>query len=274
MAWDGDPRVIPRTQSSLAVSADGERWLLINASPDLRRQIATTPPLHPKAGRRHSPIAGVLLTNGDVDHVAGLLSLRESQPFRLFGTSSVLEDLAANAIFNVMSPHVVARESVEPDKPFEPLPGLSVTLFAVPGKVPLWLESGEPAIGDATETTVGAMIEVRGRRLAYVPGCALVTDTVRERLAGVDVLLFDGTVLLDDDLIRAGVGEKTGWRMGHVPMTGANGSIEALADVPIGRRIFVHINNTNPVLVEDSPEREFVERAGWQIAHDGMTVTL
>ncbi len=274
LAWDGDPRVTPRTQSSLAVSADGERWLLINASPDLRQQIARTPPLHPRAGRRHSPVAAVLLTNGDVDHVAGLLSLRESQPFRLFGTSSVLDGLAENSIFNVMSPHFVVREAVQLDLPFHPLPGLSVTLFAVPGKVPLWLENGDPVIGEATETTVGVMIEAQGRRLAYVPGCALVTDSVRERLSGVDVLLFDGTVLFDDDLIRAGVGEKTGWRMGHVPMTGSNGSIEALAGVPIGQRIFVHINNTNPALIEASRERESVEQAGWQIAHDGMTVSL
>jgi pyrroloquinoline quinone biosynthesis protein B len=247
---------------------------LINASPDLRQQIAQTPPLHPKAGRRGTPIASVLLTNGDVDHIAGLLSLRESQAFRLFGTASVLEALAANTVFDVMSPRFVTRDPVHLDEPFQPLPGLTVTLFAVPGKVPLWLEGGEPAIGEVTETTVGAMIETDGRRLAYIPACALVTDAVRERLDGVDVLLFDGTVLFDDDLIRAGVGEKTGWRMGHVPMTGENGSIEALSGVRIGQRIFVHINNTNPVLIEHSRERSLVEEAGWQVAYDGMMVTL
>ncbi|WP_288587808.1 MBL fold metallo-hydrolase, partial [uncultured Methylobacterium sp.] len=160
------------------------------------------------------------------------------------------------------------------ETPFEPLPGLRVTLFAVPGKVPLWLEGAEVEIGAATETTVGAMIEAGGKRLAYVPGCALVNDEVRGRLDGVDALLFDGTVLADDDMIRAGVGTKTGWRMGHVPMTGEGGSVAALSEVPIGQKVFVHINNTNPVLVEDSPERRSIEAAGWVVAHDGLALSL
>ncbi|MDB5646596.1 MBL fold metallo-hydrolase, partial [Methylobacterium sp.] len=160
------------------------------------------------------------------------------------------------------------------DRAFEPVPGLTVTLFSVPGKVPLWLEDETMEIGAETETTVGAMIEAGGRRVAYIPGCARVTDGLKDRIAGVDALLFDGTVLLDDDMIRAGVGTKTGWRMGHVPMTGDGGSIAALADVAIGRRVFVHINNTNPVLVEDSEERRQVEASGWTVAHDGLTLHL
>lgn len=274
LAWAGDPRVAPRTQSSLAVSADGERWLLVNAAPDLRQQIAQNPALQPKSGLRHTPIGAVLLTNGDVDHVAGLLSLRESQAFKLFGTSQILDSLSANPVFDVMSPRFVERSPVRLHAAFEPIDGLQVTLFPVPGKVPLWLERGEPVIGEATETTVGALIEAAGRRLAYIPGCALVTDEVRHHIRGVDALLFDGTVFMDDDLIRAGVGQKTGWRMGHMPMTGENGSLRALADLVIGRKIFVHLNNTNPVLVDGSEERSFVERAGWQVAHDGMKVVL
>ena len=129
-------------------------------------------------------------------------------------------------------------------------------------------------IGAETETTVGALIEANGRRLAYIPGCARVTDGLRDRIAGVDALLFDGTVLHDDDMIRVGVGTKTGWRMGHVPMRGANGSIDALAGTAIGRRVFVHINNTNPVLVEGSPERADVEAAGWTVGHDGLSLAL
>jgi len=264
--------VKPRTQSSLAVSANGDNWLLINASPDLRQQIAATPALHPKMGLRHSPITAVLVTNGDVDHVAGLLSLRESQPFQLFGTAQVLAAISDNTVFDVMAPRFVPRLAVALEETFEPVPGLAATLFPVPGKAPLWLEKGEPSIGEATEATVGAMIEANGRRIAYIPGCALVTDAVRERVGRVDALLFDGTVLADDDLIRAGVGEKTGWRMGHVPMTGDRGSIRALAEAPIGQRIFVHINNTNPILIEDSVERRLVEEAGWIVAHDGMVV--
>lgn len=274
MAWAGDRRVLPRTQSSLAVSPDGERWLLVNASPDIRQQVFATPALHPRRSLRHSPVEAVLLTNGDVDHVAGLLTLREGQPFRLHATRSILDSIAANRVFDVMAADVVARSEVALDEPFWPVPGLSVTLFAVPGKVPLWLEDGTPEIGAETETTVGAMIAANGRRLAYVPGCARVTDGLKRRLSGVDALLFDGTVLADDDLIRAGVGTKTGWRMGHVPMTGEGGAIAALADVDLGRRIFVHINNTNPVLVEASPARREVEAAGWTVAHDGLTLSL
>ncbi|AWN42458.1 pyrroloquinoline quinone biosynthesis protein PqqB [Methylobacterium durans] len=267
-------RVRPRTQSSIAVSPDGDNWLLVNASPDIRQQLFDNPVLHPREGLRHSPIRAVLLTNGDVDHVAGLLTLREGQPFTLYGTQGILGSVNDNRVFDVMAAETVARRAISLDETFEPVPGLSVTLFAVPGKVPLWLEDESLQIGAETETTVGAMIEAGGRRLAYIPGCARVTEALKARISGVDALLFDGTVLHDDDMIRAGVGTKTGWRMGHVPMRGENGSVEALADVSIGRRLFVHINNTNPVLVEGSPERADVESAGWTVGHDGLSLTL
>ena len=267
-------RVRPRTQSSIVVSPDGENWLLVNASPDIRQQLFDNPVMHPREGLRHSPIRAVLLTNGDVDHVAGLLTLREGQPYTLYATSGILDSVNANRVFDVMAAGVVAREAISLDRRFEPLPGLAVTLFAVPGKVPLWLEDETMEIGAETETTVGAMIEANGRRLAYIPGCAHVTNDLKARIAGVDALLFDGTVLHDDDMIRAGVGTKTGWRMGHVPMRGEGGSVDALADVAIGRRVFVHINNTNPVLIEGSPERAEVESQGWTVAHDGLSLAL
>ncbi|MEH3148329.1 MAG: pyrroloquinoline quinone biosynthesis protein PqqB [Methylobacterium frigidaeris] len=274
MAWAGDARVRPRTQSSLAVSPDGDEWLLVNASPDVRQQIVSTPALHPREGLRHSPVRSVLLTNGDVDHVAGLLTLREGQPLDLYATAGILASLSGNRVFDVMAEGIVARREIAPGRSFAPLPGLSVTLFAVPGKVPLWLEDGTPEIGAETETTVGAMIEAGGRRLAYVPGCARVTDDLKARLAGADALLFDGTVLHDDDMIRAGVGTKTGWRMGHVPMAGPGGSIAGFAGLPLGRRVFVHVNNTNPVLVEGSDARRAVEAEGWTVAHDGLALEL
>ena len=267
-------RVRPRTQSSIAVSPDGERWLLVNASPDIRQQLFDNPVLHPREGLRHSPIHAVLLTNGDVDHVAGLLTLREGQPYTLYATRGILGSVNDNRVFDVMAADVVRREAISLDQTFEPVPGLRVTLFTVPGKVPLWLEDATMEIGAETETTVGAMIEAGGRRLAYIPGCARVTDGLRERIAGVDALLFDGTVLYDDDMIRAGVGTKTGWRMGHVPMRGDGGSVAGLRDVAIGRRVFVHINNTNPVLVEGSEARAEVEAAGWTVAHDGLALSL
>ena len=274
LAWAGDPRVRPRTQSSLAVSADGSRWLLVNASPDIRQQIAQNPALHPREGVRHSPIAALLLTNGDVDHVAGLLSLRERQPFRVYAAGEILDALNDNRVFDVANREVVPREAADLDRPFEPLPGLSATLFAVPGKVPLWLEGDDPVVGEATEATVGVTLEAGSKRVAYVPGCAAVTDAVRERIAGADLLLFDGTVYRDDEMRLAGVGEKTGRRMGHLPMSGPDGSIAALSGVSVGRRVFVHINNTNPILVEGSDERRAVEAAGWTVGHDGMAFGL
>ncbi len=267
-------RVRPRTQSSIAVSPNGTDWLLVNASPDIRQQLFDSPAMHPQAGLRHSPIKAVLLTNGDVDHVAGLLTLREGQPFTLYGTAGILDSVNANRVFDVMAEAVVARSAVAMERSFAPLPGLTVTLFPVPGKVPLWLEDETMEIGAETETTVGAMIEANGRRLAYIPGCARVTEKLKGQIAGVDALLFDGTVYYDDDMIRAGVGTKTGWRMGHVPMRGEGGAVEVLADVALGRRVFVHINNTNPVLIEDSPERAEIEAAGWTVAHDGLELSL
>ena len=174
LAWAGDARVKPRTQSSLAVSADGARWLLLNASIDLRQQILATRALQPKGEGRGSPIAAVLLTNTDVDHAAGLLALRERQPFTIFGTRATLETIGANRIFDVVGPDIVPRRAVELGKPFEPLPGLVVELFPVPGKVPLWLEEGEVTTDAIGEGTVGVAVEAAGRRLVYAPGCARV----------------------------------------------------------------------------------------------------
>lgn len=270
LAWAGDPRVKPRTQSSLAVSADGERWLVVNASPDIRHQIAQTPELQPRTRGRDSPIAAILLTNGDVDHVAGLLSLRERQPLRLYATSGILRQLAANRIFDVADPKLVVRQPVGIDGWFEPVPGLRVELFSVPGKVPLWLEDETLVVGDEGENTIGVSIASGDRRIVYIPGCAAVSPGVRRRIEGATLLLFDGTLWSDDEMIVAGLGEKTGRRMGHLPMAGPDGSIAALSQVDGGRRVFVHINNSNPTLVEGSPQLAFVQRAGWDVAFDGM----
>lgn len=274
LARAGDARVSSRTQSSLAVSADGEAWLLINASPDVRQQISATTELHPRRGLRDSPISAVLLTNGDVDHVAGLLTLRESQAFRLYATQSVAQAVDANRIFAVCAPGLVPRLPVTMGTRFEPVPGLQVEMFAVPGKVALWLEDETMRIGDETDSTVGLEITAGGKRLLYIPGCAQVTDALCQRVAGADALLFDGTMWTDDEMVEAGLGSKTARRMGHVPLSGAGGSIAALADAPVRRRVFVHINNTNPILVEGSRERAAAERAGWEVAADGMRISL
>ena len=274
LARSDDLRVTARTQSSIAISADGEAWLLVNASPDVRQQISQTPELHPQHGSRHSPISAVLLTNGDVDHTAGLLTLREGQPFHLYATASVRDAVDANRIFSVCAPALVPRLPVVIGQAFEPVPGLRVEMFAVPGKVALWLEEASTVIGEATENTVGLDISAGGRRLLYIPGCAEVTDAVRARVEGADALLFDGTLWTDAEMIEAGLGHKTARRMGHAPVSGAGGSFEGLSNVGVGRRVFIHINNTNPLLVAGSPERASAEASGWEVGFDGMRIEL
>ena len=273
LAWAGDPRVSRRTQSSLAVSADGRAWVLVNASPDLRQQIVATPDLHPRQGARDTPIAAVVLTNGDVDHVAGLLTLREGQPFALHASPSLHALLDGDPVFRVLDPALVSRHAMTLDVP-STVAGLRITPFTVPGKVPLFLESGTVESGRETDMTVGLVIGAEGRRAVHVPGCATVTDALLGRVAGADLLLFDGTTYTDDEMVGLGLSSKTAARMGHVAMSGPRGSLAALAGADVARRVYVHINNTNPVLVEGSPERRTVEAAGWQIAHDGMEIAL
>jgi pyrroloquinoline quinone biosynthesis protein B len=278
LAWNGDARVKPRTQSSIAASVDGRSWLLLNASPDLRAQILAQPRLSPVAvggddERRASPIAGVLVTNGDVDHLAGLLTLREKQPLDLFATAGVHAVLADDPIFGVLDRDLVSRRTVAVGEDFEPLPRLSVELFPVPGKVPLYLEGETVEIGGEGEMTVGVRLSDGGRTAFYVPGCAAVTPALRGRVKGADLLLFDGTVFHDDEMQRAGVGAKTGRRMGHVPIAGEGGSLGAFDGLGIAARTYIHVNNTNPILVEGSLERQAVEAAGWRVAEDGQEIS-
>jgi pyrroloquinoline quinone biosynthesis protein B len=212
----------------------------------------------------------VVLTNGDVDHVAGLLTLRERHAFTLFALAPVHALLAQNPIFGVLDPARVRRVEVAPGARFAAA-GLELELFPVPGKAPLYAEEAEPEIGGETGETAGVF--VHGAGLAYVPGCAALTPPLLDRLHGAPVVLFDGTLYADDEMIRAGLGEKTGRRMGHIPIAGPGGSFAALAPLP-GRKIYVHLNNTNPLLIEGSPERLRVEAAGFEVAHDGMEIAL
>lgn len=272
------------TQTSIAVSVDDRNWFLINASPDLRQQISDTRQLWPRRGElRHSPIAGVVLTNGEVDAVAGLLSLREGSPFTVYAHARVLAILKSNSIFNVLSEKNVRRQPIEIGTPFEPaLPdgspsGLVIEPFAVAGKGAWYLE-GEthPGGEDEDGDTLGLRIAEKSgdKHLFFIAACARVTPDLRQRITGAPLVLFDGTVWHDDELIAAGLGTKTGQRMGHIAMSGAEGAIEALAQAEIGNKIFLHINNSNPALLPKSPERRYLESAGWQIAADGMEMTL
>ncbi|SDF21457.1 pyrroloquinoline quinone biosynthesis protein B [Salipiger thiooxidans] len=261
-----------QTQSSLAVSANGTDWAILNASPDIRAQLATTPELHP-TGLREMPLRSVLLTNGDIDHVAGLLTLREMQPFTLFATAGIHEVLAVNPIFAALNPSVVTRAEVALERPAEIAPGLFATLFAVPGKVPLYMEGDEVQTDLVGEQTVGVELRAGDETAFYIPGCAMLNDALRHRLEGAALVFFDGTLWRDDEMVRAGLGQKTGRRMGHMSMSGADGSIAAFEHMKIGRKVFVHMNNTNPVLRPGSEERRAAEKAGWTIGQDGMEVT-
>ncbi|HWX04820.1 MAG TPA: pyrroloquinoline quinone biosynthesis protein PqqB [Bradyrhizobium sp.] len=272
------------TQASIAVSADGEHWYLVNASPDLRQQLIATPQLHPKAGRlRHSPIAGVILTNGEIDAVAGLLSMREGSPFTIYAHARVLSILKANSIFDVLSEKNVRREAIEVDRVFEPMrpdgapSGIEILPFAVAGKSAWYLEGKAHPGGDhGAGDTLGLRIrdKATGKHFYFLAACAGVTDDLKARLAGAPLIFFDGTVWRDDELIAAGLSSKTGQGMGHIAMSGDGGAIESLAGLDIGRKMFLHINNSNPALLQDSAERKLAERAGWQIPADGTEITL
>lgn len=271
----GDAAARPRSQASLAVSADGASWVVVNASPDLRQQIAATPALHPRPDTlRNSPIAAVVLTGAEVDTIAGLLTLRERQRFRLFAAAPGLAVLDENPIFRALNPDFVTREEMALGTPFAPAPGLTVEAYPVPGKVPLFAESGaDPGMAEEGEA-VGLAISAGGATLHYIPGCAMMTPALSRRLEGAACVMFDGTLFTDDEMIAAGAGPKTGRRMGHMPITGEGGSVEAFSGLGVIRRIYVHLNNTNPALLDDSPERAHLASLGWEVAEDGMEIAL
>ncbi len=279
-ARDGSIKTKWRTQASIAVSADGERWLLVNASPDMRQQLLQTKSLWPRQSPRHSPIDAVLLTSGEIDHVAGLLSLRESQAFTLWATPRILEILGENAIFGALNPKYVTRRSFPLNQSFEPAGprgplGFAVTAFPVPGKVPLFLEGrNQGNLGGMPEETVGLEVTAGGASFHYIPGCARMTPELKARLKGSALVFFDGTLWQNDELIDLGISPKTGARMGHMNISGADGTLAAFADLDVKRKVFIHVNTTNPVLDEGSSERAEITAQGWDVAEDGMRVVL
>ncbi|MDF1804323.1 pyrroloquinoline quinone biosynthesis protein PqqB [Thalassovita sp.] len=265
-------RISASGQSSLAVSVDGHSWAILNASPDIRQQMQASPRMHPRA-LRDTPVGSVLLTNGDIDHIAGLLSLREQTPFQMFATGEIHKVLADNRIFDAVNREVVPRVTVALDQPFELLPGLTAKLFAVPGKVPLFMEGTEVQTDLEGEQTVGVRLSDGAKTAYYIPGCATVTDKLLDQIADADQLFFDGTLWDDNEMIRTGTGVKTGRRMGHIPISGPDGSIVRLSGLKAAKT-FIHINNTNPIWQPDSLERAFVTGNGWQIAADGQETEI
>ncbi len=273
----GSIRATARAQSSIAVSADGERWYVANASPDIRQQIESFAQLHPRRGWRDTPIEAIILTNADVDHVAGLLSLRESQPLLIYATETVRGwVIGSNAIFCVLNvaPKQSRGEKIQMNET-RPLIGLDgkasgilFEAFAVPGKPPtyLGLQFGPD------EATIGLRFIDEGseRSVAYVPGIKQIDSRLEQIIRSCDCILFDGTCWSDDELIAQGAGTKTALAMGHLPIGGPTGSLNNMEKVVSQRRVYIHINNTNPILDEDSSQRREVEAAGWEIAYDGM----
>lgn len=281
---NGTLRGSPRTQSQIAVTTTGAQWCLLNASPDLRSQILASPALQPKTGVRASPIVAVVLTSADVDHVAGLLHLREFQPLRIYATDSVARLLTEdNSIFRALQqvPEQASWQRIRPSEQFNlKVDGGSTAAiccepFALPGELPAYAGSDRRNKSAAGEAVLGLSLTAPpGKQLAYLPSVAGVDDSLLARLDACDVLLFDGTFWSDDELVRIRGSGRTAGEMGHLPISGPRGSLAQLAHLKRPRKIFVHVNNTNPILDEESPERREVVAAGWEVAEDGWEITL
>jgi pyrroloquinoline quinone biosynthesis protein B len=270
----------PRTQCSVAISSDGARWFLLGASPDVRVQIESFAPLLPRHGVRGTGIEGVLLSNADLDHTLGLLMLREGEPLVLHATVTIRQVLSGGlALAAVLASYcgLVWREP-----PHEPAPlcyrdgkpsGLSYSAFPVDGKPPRY---GEGRGNSLTGTSIGYRLvdERTGGRLLVLLTLAAFDDTITAQLQDCDALLLDGTFWSDDEMQVAGVGRLRAAEMGHLPVGGPGGSLARIAPLPIRRRIYIHLNNTNPLLLEDSPERQAVHAAGVEVGHDGLELTL
>lgn len=275
-----EPRLArPRTQSSAAISRDGQHWFLLNASPDVRDQLARLPQAErPDDAPRHVPIEGVLLTDAELDHSLGLVLLREARELRLYATPPVVSILEHES--RILSITRAFADVTVTELPLErPLAlcyrdglpsGLTVEAFPVPAGPPQF------ALRAPVGHTVGLLIreEETGPTCAFVPGCGDLDASLLARLGRVDALLFDGSFWHDDELARAGVGSKTAREMDHLPMAGEGGSLAQLAALPCRHRVYTHINNTNPVLLEQSAEREAVVRAGLVVGYDGLRLTI
>jgi pyrroloquinoline quinone biosynthesis protein B len=269
LAWQRDLRAPWRTQSALAVVSEGGA-VVVDASPDLGQQIRATPALWPQKSR-HSPITTVVLTSAEIDHVAGLSYLREGHSFDLIALGPVRTAIHGNPMFAPLRARWIEAQSnvLLPNGD-----GFGLTLFAVPGKVPLYLEDAALRLDSADGETSGVLIQGRATRLLYIPGCATLTEDVRDKAAFADVVLFDGTLFDDEEMRRGGLGQKTGRRMGHMPMTGVGGSLDWLASLSARRKIYTHLNNSNPALIEGTRERRLIESAGVEIAYDGLEIDL
>ena len=275
----GSLDAIPRTQSSIAVSVDGERWILFNASPDIRSQLEANPPLQPKRGRRDTGVHGVVLADSQIDHTTGLLFLREGCPLRVYCTDMVAQDLSTGFPIFVMLQSWdggVIQTTVPIDGSAFQVIGIeeiSITAIPLDGKAPPYSpHRHDPHVGD----NVGYLIEdTRSQAfLFYAPGLGQMSSALLDMMGGADCVMVDGTFWSEDEMQRAGVGTKLASDMGHLPQSGDEGMLYWLSKIPGPRKILIHINNTNPILIENSPERKLVEESGVEVAYDGMAFDL
>ena len=277
----GTLRAVARTQESVAVSADGDSWFLLNASPEIRQQIESFDKLHPRT-QRDTPIQGIVLTNGDLDHCLGLLSLRESQPLALYSTERILRGFSeGNVLYRTLQRfdgqarwHTLQLDAAE--QPLRLLngadSGLSMRAFDAPGKPALHLDQANAGAGD----NIGVVIHdlKSGKSMAYIAAVGASSSAVVAAATAADLVFFDGTFWSSDELIALGASTRRAEDMAHWPINGAGGSLRFLAELTHARRVYIHINNTNPILREDSAERAAVHAAGVEVAHDGMELEL
>jgi pyrroloquinoline quinone biosynthesis protein B len=268
---DGSRPTRARTQSSIAASPDGRRWFLFNASPDIRTQFEAFPGMHPGDGRA-TPLEAVLLTDAEIDHTLGLLLLREGRGIQLHATAATHATLREGTGFlNTLERFCpVDWHLVLPGQEVS-LGGISYRAFDVPTA-----KHDRFGSGTGQGRVVGYRLtdESTGRVAVYLPGVQELTPAVRDELDGIDCLFVDGTTWHDDELIRLGLAEKTARDMGHLAIGGPGGSLELLSPLPIERKIYIHINNTNPILLEDAPERRLVTEGGMDVAYDGLEVEV
>ncbi|MDE1176104.1 MAG: pyrroloquinoline quinone biosynthesis protein PqqB [Edaphobacter sp.] len=268
-----------RSQSQLAVSGDSDTWLLINASPDLREQLCRTPQLHPRPefGLRNTPVAGVMLTSADLDHILGLLLMREFTPVSIYATESVLRVIESNSFFSMLQrmPGQQRTQVLRHGSAVTPIAGVTITPIELPGNFPMHVAQSMRPLIDVHEMTLGLIFEsAAGRRAAYLPALPSLTPQLLEQLAACDVLLVDGTLWSEDELQRLHPGTPSASDMGHMPIGGESGSLAQLKHLSQVRRIYTHINNSNPILAAGSPEQMAVRDAGFEIAFDGMEIVL
>ncbi len=269
-ARQADPDVPSRHQPSVAVSADGERWSVINGSPDIRSQFQAFAGLHPRPGTRDIPLDTVLVTNADIDHTLGLLVLRESLPYRIVSTPWIRDALLEhNVVFRVLEP-AWGVIKLDDALPLDRDGALEARLFPVPGKVPYWLD-GQTEVQNSPEATLGVRItDTRtGARLVYAPGSKTLDPGTMAELEAADCAFVDGTFYTNLELQDSRPGAVDSVTMGHVPISGEHGSLARLAKLR-ARCLYIHINNTNPILDRSSAEASAVRAAGVEIAEDGM----